>query len=175
MGVPKTCCRCGGAFQDFSDRGLARTCTACKSPKPKPPRYSDAVLAGKPLTVREKQITQLVAEGKPSKVIAHEIHLGEGTIKMVISTILAKTGLANRTSLAVWWVVQKERVEMDDPNLAQPEDARAALRIARRKLICRWKPRMREDERSDCYWWPSRCVCAKYTVVFLLFTVYGFW
>lgn len=104
IGVPKTCCRCGGGFQDFSDRGLARTCTECKSPKPKPPRYSDAVLAGKPLTVREKQVTQLVAEGKPSKVIAHELHLHEGTIKVAISTILAKTRLNNRTCLAVWWV-----------------------------------------------------------------------
>jgi DNA-binding NarL/FixJ family response regulator len=106
-GVPKTCCRCGGEFLDFSERGLAHVCQKCKAPKPKTSRYSDAVLAGKPLTVREKQVTQLVAEGKPSKVIAHELHLGEGTIKVVISTILAKTRLTNRTCLAVWWVVQK--------------------------------------------------------------------
>lgn len=104
--VPKNCCRCGEDFQDFSDRGLARVCPKCKTPKPKPPRYSDAVLAGKPLTVREKQIAQLVAEGKPSKVIAHELHLGEGTIKVVISTILAKTRLTNRTCLAIWWLTK---------------------------------------------------------------------
>ena len=105
VGVPKNCVRCGLDFRDFSDRGLARVCPECKKAKPpKPPRYSEAVLAGKPLTVREKQVAALVGEGQPSKVIAHQLHLGEGTIKVVISTILAKTGLGNRTCLAIWWV-----------------------------------------------------------------------
>ena len=103
-GVPKTCFRCGREFQDFSDRGLGRVCTECRRPRVHLPlRYSDPSLLGKPLTVREKQITDLVSTGMASKVIAHELHLGEGTIKVVMSTILAKTGMANRTSLAVWW------------------------------------------------------------------------
>ena len=104
-GVAKTCYRCGQDFQDFSDRGLARVCPHCKAPKVKPPRYSP-LLAGKLLTPRETQIADLVATGKPNKVIAHELHLGEGTIKAFISVILAKTGMANRTSLAVWRVLK---------------------------------------------------------------------
>jgi DNA-binding NarL/FixJ family response regulator len=106
LGVPKTCCRCGVGFQDFSDNGLARVCAECKRPKPQVPRYSP-VLRGKALTAREKQVTDLVADGRPSKEIAYQLHLGEGTIKVAISTILAKTGLENRTCLAVWWVREK--------------------------------------------------------------------
>lgn len=103
VGVPKTCFRCGREFSDYTDRGLARVCPECKKPKAVEPRYSDSLL-GKALTVREQQIAGLVAEGKASKVIAHQLRLGEGTIKVVISTILAKTGLENRTSLAIWWI-----------------------------------------------------------------------
>jgi DNA-binding NarL/FixJ family response regulator len=104
--VSKNCCRCGEDFQDFSDRGLARVCAECKKPKAKPPRYSPS-LRGRPLTARETQVVNLVAAGKPSKEIAYQLHLGEGTIKVAISTILAKTGLENRTRLAVWWITRQ--------------------------------------------------------------------
>jgi DNA-binding NarL/FixJ family response regulator len=103
--VSKNCFRCGEDFQDFSDRGLARVCAECKKPKAKPSRYSPS-LRGRPLTARETQVVDLVAAGKPSKEIAHQLHLGEGTIKALISVILAKTGMANRTSLAVWWITR---------------------------------------------------------------------
>jgi DNA-binding NarL/FixJ family response regulator len=49
------------------------------------------------------QIADLIAHGTTNKNIAYELHLGEGTIKTFVSVILAKTGMANRTSLAVWW------------------------------------------------------------------------
>ncbi len=105
LGVPKTCCRCGQGFQDFSDRGLARMCTECRKPKAKPPRYPPTLL-GKPLTARETQVMDLVAAGKLNKEIGGMLHLGEGTVKVAISRILAKTGMTNRTALAVWWVPQ---------------------------------------------------------------------
>lgn len=69
------------------------------------PRYSPLLL-GKPLTPRETQVLDLIATGKLNKEIAHEILLGEGTVKVMVSTILAKTGLSNRTSLAVWWAIK---------------------------------------------------------------------
>lgn len=106
IGIPKSCFRCGAEFRDFSDQGLARVCPGCKKPKaiqPPPP------LKGKPLTVREAQVTALIVEGKLSKEIAHELHLGEGTIKQFVSTILAKTGMPNRTKLAVWWVLSHRK------------------------------------------------------------------
>ncbi len=57
-----------------------------------------------PLTVREWQVVELVTEAQLNKEIAHILHLSEGTIKVYISNILAKTGLSNRTALAVWSV-----------------------------------------------------------------------
>ena len=103
IGVEKTCYRCGQEFLDFSDRGLGRVCTECKKPRVKqelPP------LRGQALTVRERQIAALVAEAKPSKEIAYQLHLAVGSIKTMVSTILSKTGMANRTALAVWWVLK---------------------------------------------------------------------
>jgi DNA-binding NarL/FixJ family response regulator len=64
-------------------------------------------MLGLALSFREVQICNLVAAGTTNKNIAHELRLGEGTIKMYMSVILAKTGMANRTSLAVWWDRQK--------------------------------------------------------------------
>jgi DNA-binding NarL/FixJ family response regulator len=60
-------------------------------------------MLGQPLTHRQVQIADLIAHGVTNKNIAYELHLGEGTIKAYTSIILAKTGLANRTTLAVWW------------------------------------------------------------------------
>lgn len=104
-GVPKNCYRCGQDFEDFSDQGAARVCAECKKPRVRL-RYSSPVLIGRPLTVRETQAVDLVAAGKLNKEIAYQLHLGEGTIKMLISGILAKTGMANRTCLAVWWILR---------------------------------------------------------------------
>ena len=104
VGVPKTCFRCERDFTDYSDAGLAKVCAECKRSNPRAPRYSPA-LRGRPLTWREVQVCDLVAAGKPNKVIAYELHLGEGTIKAFVSFILAKTGKPNRTALAVWWAL----------------------------------------------------------------------
>ena len=104
-GVPKSCCRCGALFTDYTDRGLIRTCAACKKPKPQLPRYS-SLLLGKPLTHREEQVLDRIAAADPNKEIAYLLCLGEGTIKVMVSTIIAKTGHSNRTRLAVWWVLK---------------------------------------------------------------------
>jgi DNA-binding NarL/FixJ family response regulator len=104
--IPKTCSRCGKGFSDYSDRGTIRICQECKKPKVYLSRDLAAML-GQALTHREVQICNLVAAGTTNKNIAHELCLGEGTIKMYVSVILAKTGMANRTTLAVWWYSQK--------------------------------------------------------------------
>jgi DNA-binding NarL/FixJ family response regulator len=101
--VTKNCFRCGRDFQDFSDSGQARVCAECKKPRVQPLKGEVRGLLGQPLTVREVQVIDLVAVGKANREIAHELHLGEGTIKAFVSIILAKTGKANRTCLAVWW------------------------------------------------------------------------
>ncbi len=49
-----------------------------------------------PLTERESQVLQLVAEGKTTKEIAAELYLSAGTVRNYISTILDKLGVSNR-------------------------------------------------------------------------------
>jgi two-component system, NarL family, nitrate/nitrite response regulator NarL len=45
-----------------------------------------------------------VARGLPNKLIAAELHLTEGTIKVYLFNIFQKTKVTNRTELAVWLV-----------------------------------------------------------------------
>ena len=54
------------------------------------------------LSVREKQIVELVQQAKPNKEIAHELHLSEGTIKEYLNRIFRKLEVSNRTELAIW-------------------------------------------------------------------------
>ncbi|KGR76028.1 response regulator transcription factor [Ureibacillus manganicus] len=49
-----------------------------------------------PLTDRESQVLELVAEGKTTKEIASELYLSTGTVRNYISTILDKLGVGNR-------------------------------------------------------------------------------
>lgn len=49
-----------------------------------------------PLTERESQVLELVAEGKTTKEIASELYLSAGTVRNYISTILDKLGVSNR-------------------------------------------------------------------------------
>ncbi|MDY7044790.1 response regulator transcription factor [Virgibacillus sp. M23] len=58
------------------------------------------------LTERELCITRLIGEGKTNKEIALELHLSIGTIKNYLTQILQKTGLRDRTQLAIFAVKQ---------------------------------------------------------------------
>lgn len=49
-----------------------------------------------PLTERESQVLELVAEGKTTKEIAAELYLTAGTVRNYISTILEKLNVGNR-------------------------------------------------------------------------------
>lgn len=49
-----------------------------------------------PLTERESQVLELVAEGKTTKEIAAELYLSAGTVRNYISVILDKLGVGNR-------------------------------------------------------------------------------
>ena len=49
-----------------------------------------------PLTERESQVLELVAEGKTTKEIASELFLSAGTVRNYISAILDKLGVGNR-------------------------------------------------------------------------------
>ena len=54
------------------------------------------------LTLREKQVVDLVSKSKMNKEVAYDLHLSEGTIKVFLTKIFRKLGVRNRTELAIW-------------------------------------------------------------------------
>ena len=52
------------------------------------------------LSARELQVLQLVAQGATNPLIADELEISRSTVAQHVATILAKTGLANRTEAA---------------------------------------------------------------------------
>lgn len=61
-------------------------------------------LAFQDLSEREREVLQLVAEGKTNAEIAHHLQLSEKTIGNHVSTILAKLGVTNRIEAATYAV-----------------------------------------------------------------------
>jgi len=53
------------------------------------------------LSVRERQVTILAAQGLANKVIARELNVAEGTIKVHLHRVYQKLGIKSRYALAV--------------------------------------------------------------------------
>jgi DNA-binding NarL/FixJ family response regulator len=53
------------------------------------------------LTERETDVLRLLAEGKANKEIAHELSIGEKTVKTHVSNILSKLNVSSRTQAAL--------------------------------------------------------------------------
>lgn len=56
----------------------------------------------KPLTGREMQISALVATGMSNKAIAAALAISEQSVKNMLQRTFDKTGVSNRTELALW-------------------------------------------------------------------------
>ena len=64
----------------------------------------DAVAASRALSGREREVLQLVAEGKSSKEIADRLHLGVATVESHRRQIMDKRGLRSIAELTKYAV-----------------------------------------------------------------------
>jgi DNA-binding NarL/FixJ family response regulator len=63
-------------------------------------RAREATRARDPLTVREREIADLVAAALTNRQIADRLVLSERTVESHVRSVLAKLGVANRTEIA---------------------------------------------------------------------------
>jgi two-component system nitrate/nitrite response regulator NarL len=54
------------------------------------------------LTEQENRILELIADGKSNKLIAKELNIAEGTVKVHVKHLLKKLNLRSRVEAAVW-------------------------------------------------------------------------
>jgi DNA-binding NarL/FixJ family response regulator len=80
----------------LGERGANRSSTQHDDPgRPWSARNDDIVQ--EPLTPREIQVLELLAEGLPNKAIAERLRISDQTVKFHVSSISGKLGAANRT------------------------------------------------------------------------------
>ena len=62
------------------------------------------------LTKQERNILELISEGKTNKEISIELYVAEKTVRNYVSTILKKINVDNRTEAAMYWIRQKSLI-----------------------------------------------------------------
>ncbi|MDP2809455.1 MAG: two-component system response regulator NarL [Rhodocyclaceae bacterium] len=60
------------------------------------------------LTEQERRIAELIADGKSNKLIARDLAIAEGTVKVHVKHLLRKLNLRSRLTVAVWMVAQRQ-------------------------------------------------------------------
>ena len=63
---------------------------------------------------RERQVLTHLAVGASNKVIAHLMDISQDTVRSHIKSIFRKTGLENRTQVALWFVRLSQPGRLDD-------------------------------------------------------------
>jgi ATP/maltotriose-dependent transcriptional regulator MalT len=87
---------------DPLNRQLRALSGAMAPPDRGPPEAGDSMLARlNRLTARQKKVLELLAEGLPNKVIAHELGISETTVKAHVGEILRKLKVYNRARAIV--------------------------------------------------------------------------
>jgi DNA-binding NarL/FixJ family response regulator len=65
------------------------------------PQQHQHTLPSADLSKREQEVAGLIAQGLSNKQIAKRLHISQATVKDHVHHILTKTGLPNRTAIAV--------------------------------------------------------------------------
>ena len=73
-----------------------------------------------PLSEREREILQLVAEGLTNREIAQRLSISHNTVKVHLSNVFEKTGVASRTE-ATLYAIEHRIVDVPGGEDAQPE------------------------------------------------------
>lgn len=87
---------------------LAAIRAAANGHSPLDPRVAGALLPsrtaapGADLSVREREVLDLVAEGLANKQIARRLGITERTVKVHVGNVFRRIGVADRTSAALW-------------------------------------------------------------------------
>lgn len=76
--------------------------TAIRRPQPNSAAKLDS------LTGRELEILKLIAKGLSNKLIARELDISDGTVKVHVKHLLKKLGLRSRVEAAVWMINQEK-------------------------------------------------------------------
>jgi DNA-binding CsgD family transcriptional regulator len=67
-----------------------------------------------PLSNREEEILERLIAGAPNKVIARDLGITEGTVKVHVKSLCRKLGALNRTQAAIWGQVSRSVPAGDD-------------------------------------------------------------
>ena len=83
--------------------------TAARGEAPLAPKAALALITqragpadGPPLSVREREVLSLVADGLPNKLIARQLSISEKTVKAHLTSIFQRIGVTDRTQAALW-------------------------------------------------------------------------
>ncbi|KAF2417198.1 LuxR C-terminal-related transcriptional regulator [Microbacterium sp. B35-30] len=72
-------------------------------------RSVSATADGGPLTAREREIVELVAQGRANRQIAEELYISEKTVSRHLANVYVKLDVGSRTAAAAWWHEQAGR------------------------------------------------------------------
>ncbi|MFL6156045.1 MAG: LuxR C-terminal-related transcriptional regulator, partial [Marmoricola sp.] len=90
------------------DEVLSAIRSAAAGHAPLDPRVAGALLPsrgaapGADLSVREREVLDLVAEGLANKQIARRMGITERTVKVHLGSVFRRIGVSDRTSAALW-------------------------------------------------------------------------
>ena len=80
-------------------------------------RRSESQRLTQTLTIRERQIMVLVAEGLSNKAVGRQLELSEGTVKIHLHNIYQKLQVNNRTTLAALAIAYRDQLAVPAENM----------------------------------------------------------